>query len=43
MDYYTATGLRCLPTNYLSTRKSSAAPNKQGAARDGDVKPRRVN
>lgn len=43
MDYYTATELRCLPTNYLSTRKSSAAPNKQGAARDGDVEPRRIN
>lgn len=42
MDYYSASGLRCLPTTYLTTKVlHHTAPNKQGALRDGEVANRR--
>lgn len=37
VDYYSASGLRRLPTNYLSTRKSPAMQPKQAGRRDGEM------
>lgn len=42
VDYYSASGLRCLPTTYLTTKVlHHTAPNNQGAVRDGEVADRR--
>lgn len=36
MDYYGASGLRCLPTNYLTSKVlHNTAQRVQGAVRDG--------
>lgn len=35
MDYCSASGLRCLPTNYLSTSKSPTIQPKQADSREG--------
>lgn len=37
VDYYTASRLRCLPTNYLSTKIPNHTAQTSGAARDRET------